>query len=397
MTNKSYIIEGRQFRTENDYKLGLRDKQTITKIKSSAQFNEKEFLENLLQKIEKNEIKLYTILKEDFLEEILEQIEICNQQLNNKNSSKKLGVSTFEIKKNINKNVNKNINKNINKKKLDKLDENIIDEFARKKLRKIERNRKFVAFSCGIIAFFCIGYFVYYSYQSYRTRRNYEYLSELIQDGSDGTFDSSALSYNGLTGEIQAPEILEEYKKIYNMNKKLIGWLKIDDTNIDYPVMQTDNNEYYLDHNLNQEKDNNGSIFMDKDCDVIVRNTNFILYGHHMKDGSMFGGLSKYSSKEYYSEHKYINFDTIYEKGTYEVMYVFRSEIYNKEDIVFKYYQFIDAASEKEFNSYMKEMEAMSLYETGVTAQYGDKLLTLSTCDYSVTDGRFVVVAKRIE
>lgn len=388
MTNKSYIIEGRHFRTENDYKLGLRDKQTITQIKSSEKFNEIEFLENLLQKIEKNEIKLYTILKEDFLEEILEQIDRCNQQLNDKNKGKK------EKKNKTNQSNQRSSNKTNTR---NRLDENKIDEFARKKLMKIERNRRFIAFSCGIIAVFCIGYFAFYSFQSYRTRRNYEYLSELKEDGNGNASDSSALSNYGLSGETLAPEILEEYKKIYNMNKKLIGWLKIDDTNIDYPVMQTDNNEYYLDHNLNQEKDNNGSIFMDKECDVILGNTNFILYGHHMKDGSMFGGLSKYSSKEYYSEHKYINFDTIYEKGTYEVMYVFRSEIYNKEDIVFKYYQFIDAVSEKEFNSYMKEMEAISLYETGVTAQYGDKLLTLSTCDYSVADGRFVVVAKRIE
>lgn len=190
--------------------------------------------------------------------------------------------------------------------------------------------------------------------------------------------------------------VLEEYQTLYNKNKKMVGWIKIEDTEIDYPVMQTVNNEYYMDHNFNQEYDRNGSLFLDKDCDIVHRNTNLIIYGHHMKSGKMFGGLNKYSSQEYCKEHPNIQFDTIYERGTYEVMYVFRSRIYNEDEVVFKYYQFLDAASTQEFNSNMQEMAALSLYDTGVTASYGDQLLTLSTCDYSEEDGRFVVVAKRV-
>ena len=167
-------------------------------------------------------------------------------------------------------------------------------------------------------------------------------------------------------------------------------------SNIDFPVMQTDDNEYYLHHNLNQQYDKNGSIFMDKDCDVLKPSTNFILYGHHTKTGQMFGKLELYQEEDYYKEHQYINFDTIYEKGTYQIMYVFRSRVYKEDEIVFKYYQFIDANGEQEFNSNMQEMAAMSFYDTGVTAEYGDQLLTLSTCDYQEKDGRFVVVAKKI-
>ena len=137
--------------------------------------------------------------------------------------------------------------------------------------------------------------------------------------------------------------------------------------------MQTTDNEYYLDHNLNQEYDKNGSIFMDKDCDVLKPSTNFILYGHPC-----------------------IQFDTIYEKGQYEIMYVFRSRVYSEDEIVFKYYQFIDAQSEQEFDSYMNDMAEMSLYDTGVPASFGDQLLTLSTCDYQEKNGRFVVVAKKV-
>ena len=177
----------------------------------------------------------------------------------------------------------------------------------------------------------------------------------------------------------------------------MIGWVKIDGTYIDYPVMQTTDNEYYLDHNMNQEYDKNGTIFMDKDCDVLKPSTNYILYGHHMKNGRMFGQLDLYQKESYYKDHPYISFDTIYEKGTYQVMYVFRSKVYKETEIAFKYYQFIDANGEQEFASYMQEMAEMSFYDTGVTAEYGDQLLTLSTCDYQETDGRFVVVAKKIE
>ena len=200
-----------------------------------------------------------------------------------------------------------------------------------------------------------------------------------------------------LDNEQEPKEVLEEYKKLLNENKKLIGWLTIDDTNIDYPVVQTSDNDYYQDHNLNQEYDKNGSIFMDKDCDVLQPSTNFILYGHHMKSGNMFGKLDLYASESYGKKHSLIQFDTIYEKGVYQVMYVFRSRVYKEEDVVFKYYQFIDANSEQEFDSNMAQMAKDSLYDTGVTAEYGDRLLTLSTCDYQEKDGRFVVVAKKIE
>ena len=212
-------------------------------------------------------------------------------------------------------------------------------------------------------------------------------LSRLVFEDSKGS---------KLFFEIQVLDRLDEYKNLLNKNKRLIGWVKIDDTYIDYPVLQTVNNDYYLNHNFDQEEDKNGSIFLDKDCSIYPRSTNLILYGHHMRSGRMFGQLNKYSSEKFYKEHKYIQFDTIYEKGTYEVMYVFRSKIYEESEIVFKYYQFTDAVSETEFESNMMQMADMSLYDTGVSAEYGDELLTLSTCDYYTSDGRFVVVAKKI-
>ena len=248
----------------------------------------------------------------------------------------------------------------------------------------------------AILAVICLGYVGVYTYYDHRTRNKYEALAALKDKPVAETPENSVVIHY-VDEDTDIPPILDEYKNVYNKYKKLIGWIKIDDTNIDYPVVQTTDNEYYLDHNLNQEYDKNGSIFMDKDCDVLKPSTNLILYGHHMRSGQMFGKLDKYEDESFYRDHPIIQFDTIYEKGVYQVMYAFRSKVYSEQDIVFKYYQFIDAMSEQEFDSNMQEMAAMSLYDTGVSARYGDRLLTLTTCDYQEKDGRFVVVAKKIE
>ncbi len=275
-----------------------------------------------------------------------------------------------------------------------------VEAYVQEELKKRERNRKVLIILCSLVAAACLLYVGMYSYEDYRTKENYEQMAEWKEQPPAvnvpvGQEDAPVINYTDSDTEV--PEILDEYKNLFNMNKKLIGWLKIDDTIIDYPVMQTYDNEYYLTHNINQEKDRNGALFLDKDCDVLAPSTNLIIYGHHMKSGRMFGNLDDYESESYYKKHSVIQFDTIYEKGTYEIMYVFRSRVYSEAEVVFKYYQFIDCYSEKEFDSYMQEMAALSLYDTGVTAEYGDRLLTLSTCDSTVEDGRFVVVAKRIE
>ncbi|MCR5278200.1 MAG: class B sortase [Lachnospiraceae bacterium] len=247
-------------------------------------------------------------------------------------------------------------------------------------------------------AAFSIGYFVKYYSAARRLQESTDNLTELKENTQIASMISVKPVINRVyPEEIVVPDILEEYQALYNKNKSLVGWIKIDDTVIDYPVTQTEDNEYYLKHNFNLKEDANGCIFLDAACDIILGNTNWILYGHHMNNGKMFSSLIKYANKDFYEKHKYIQFDTIYEKGTYEVMYAFRSRVYASDVVTFKYYQFIDALSAEEFDSAMEEMAKDSLIDTGVTASFGDRLLTLSTCDYQEQNGRFVVVAKRIE
>ena len=193
--------------------------------------------------------------------------------------------------------------------------------------------------------------------------------------------------------------VLEKYKSLYLKNKNLIGWIKIDDTNIDYPVMKSinGNGEFYLDHDYNGNEDHNGTLFMDDKCDPIGPSDNLIIYGHNMKSGQMFGELDNYKSESFYQKHKYVCFDTIYSEGIYEVIFAFQSKVYSEADITFKYYQFIEPNSKEEFDSGIEAMRQMSIYDTGAEVEYSDQLITLSTCDYDESNGRFVVVCKRVD
>ena len=384
MTNKIYVVEGRQFRTETDYKRALRDKKIIDGLRGKIAGGSVARQKQLLYELQNGKYQFQTLLGQDFEDELTEMIQ------KTENSAKRSKNRMAENKRGKG-------NPTVKKQKGTKEEALALEEEARKELRKQERRRKQIIYLCSAIGMICLCYFGMYYYYDYKTGSSYEQLNDLKEKPVIYAEEDNEVKIHYTSDEpAEKKEVLEEYKNLINKNKKLIGWVKIADTNIDYPVMQTTDNEYYLDHNLNQEYDKNGSIFMDKDCDVLKPSTNLILYGHHMKSGRMFGDLDEYSKQKYCEEHPYIQFDTIYEKGIYQVMYVFRSRVYSEEEVNFKYYQFIDALSEQEFDSYMQEMAAMSLYDTGVTASYGDQLLTLSTCDYQEKDGRFVVVAKKV-
>ena len=380
MSQQNYEVSGRTFRTKQDYYYACKDAEAIKKIKNNTDWNSIEKLQTLYDELENHKYHFYTLLGDDFTEEVEEQLEELkkNPPVENK---KKQSLRT----------ANKSTNDN---KRFEEYDASMQLQIL-SELKKQERKRKMTIFILSILAAACLSYVGVYFYQFEKNKIDYSGLAELKKD-IDIT-DTQASYTITLEEEKEKPPILAKYETLYKKNKKLIGWLKIDDTNIDYPVMQTVNNEYYLDHNFNQEYDKNGSLFLDKDCNAAFPNTNMIIYGHHMKSGKMFGNLNYYSKESYYKEHPRIQFDTIYEEGLYDIMYVFRSRIYNEDEVVFKYYKFLDVNSEDEFYSAMDEMARMSLYDTGVTAAYGDKLITLSTCDSSEEDGRFVVVAKKIK
>lgn len=204
--------------------------------------------------------------------------------------------------------------------------------------------------------------------------------------------------------------MLPEYETLYEQNSDIIGWLRIEDTVIDYPVMQTmEDEDYYLSYDFNKKANDNGCLIMDTDSVVgvgtadnqyeggVKPSTNLIIHGHTMKSGMMFGGLRKYADENYGRNHSVISFDSLYEKREYELIAVFYSQVYLKKDNVFKYYRFFQADTQEEFDNWYENIKSMSLYDTGISAEFGDEFITLSCCSYHTEDGRFVVVGKRIK
>ena len=193
-------------------------------------------------------------------------------------------------------------------------------------------------------------------------------------------------------------EQVEKIREMQKNNKDIKAWIKIDDTKIDYPVVQGEDNEYYLTHSYKNEKNKYGSIFLKSQSIINNSNSNLILYGHNMKDGEMFGQLLNYAKKDYYEKHKTITFVTDEEVREYKIFAAFKSRVfYKKEKNVFRFYDGINFENEEEYNSYIENVKKIQLYDTGTTAEFGEQLLTMITCEYSQKNGRMVVVAKRIK
>lgn len=359
------------------------DEEKIRKIKRTYDLSKDEEVLKLFTLLQSGEIRFTTPMGRNFDDMIYEKAEAIKAK--KRENTSKQAVSGKNGKKDSQKKESGNKERKKGRRKIVVLTQK---EFA---------VRKIMMGVLLLLAISCLGYFGFYCYEAWLVDKENEHLTNLKENETVNQMYQDEVVEEQIGEETKYFKVLDEYKSLYHQNQNLIGWLKIADTIIDYPVMQTGDNDYYQNHNINLEEDRNGALFMDTACDVKLPSTNYIIYGHNMRSGKMFGSLDQYESEKFYKEHHQIEFDTIYEKGTYEVMYVFRSRVYQKDEVVFKYYQFIDANSEEEFNSYMSEMAAISLYDTGVTASYGDQLLTLSTCDYEEEDGRFVVVAKRVE
>ena len=221
--------------------------------------------------------------------------------------------------------------------------------------------------------------------------------SESISDDAASSEASTEAPQESSSEEAVEP-VPNPYADSYTANADMAAWLKIPDTIIDYPVMWTPRDEnYYLYRDFNGRDNQNGCLILDTDSSVDPLTTNLIIHGHNMKSGAMFGHLLDYEKQDFYENHKKIILYTPQCQRNYEVIAVFRSQVYKKTDEVFKFYQFFQADTEEEFNDFYNNIKKLSIYDTGVTAEFGDHFITLSTCVYHVTNGRLVVVAKEVE
>ena len=198
------------------------------------------------------------------------------------------------------------------------------------------------------------------------------------------------------TGQSTEESRTSAYAKVFASNEDMIAWLNIAGTQIDYPVMQTpEDEEYYLRRDFFGKDDKNGCLLMDTDSDINRKGANLIIHGHNMRSGMMFGTLEEYKDSAYGSSHNTFHLYTREEDREYQLIAAFYSKVYSSNEKVFKYYQYFGASNEKEFENFYDNIKKLSLYDTGVEAEYGDEFLTLSTCAYQTKNGRFVVIAKR--
>ena len=251
--------------------------------------------------------------------------------------------------------------------------------------RNKNKRIKLVLLAIFIMAFIAgICYIGYYMYSKDKDKKDNENILENIE------IDNTNVTP-------QKTEKMLKLEELQKENNEIIGWLEIEGTNINYPVLQAKDNDYYLSHNYKKENSRAGSLFLDKDFDLVNGSSNYLIYGHRNTQGLMFEDLLKYDNEDFYKQHKNIKFTTNQEDAIYEIMAVFYSRVYYKsEKNVFRYYYFVNAETEEEYNQYVDNAKKVSIYDTGMTAQYGEQLLTLSTCEYSQKDGRFAIVAKKV-
>ena len=262
---------------------------------------------------------------------------------------------------------------------------------AKHQNKKQKVNGKLIAIIVlSIILIVSIAYLIYYVYMQWQNKKMMEDLANFVST------PNTEVSQNASEEEQRKQTLLANLQELKKQNSDLVGWLTVDGTEVNYPVVQTNNNDYYVNHNFEKQSNELGSIFLDKDCSIEKPTANFLIYGHRSNGGQMFETLTKYKEEDFYKEHPTFEFATLDEVSEYQIIAVFQSQVYLKNQDVFKYYFFKDAETEEEFNNYIENVKKLSLYNIAETAEYGDQLITLSTCDYHVTDGRFAIVAKKV-
>lgn len=289
------------------------------------------------------------------------------------------------------------------------------EKWRQKKLTMQQTIYRTAGIACILLACGCFVYFAFSQYSEAEKTRELELIKEkksisqavnwyfAKKEENQGTEtliteNKEQSEYNEENStQTQKKEVLPEYSTLYAQYPNLCGWLKIEGTQVDLPVMQTGDNEYYLHRNIDGAEDKNGSLFLDYRANSIEPSSNLIIYGHNMKNGSMFGSLKNYLETDFTEGHRTIQFDTIYEKQKYQLVAVCLSKVEYQDEGGFRYYNFIQAETEEQMQEFINYVRDCAIYSDVNAITKEDKLLTLSTCNSYVEDGRLFVVAKKIE
>lgn len=296
--------------------------------------------------------------------------------------------------------------------------------YKSKRKRFVMSRGTYYALICIFAAVFLLSavYLGGYLWETQSAQGDYDELENLRQQGIPTTTPDGVPGSTEGTGttETQPPTVLPELQKIYELNNDLVGYLNFpyDNLNLQYPVMQSPADEdFYLSHDFYGDESIAGCPYVPLSCDVFQPSDNVVIYGHYLKTGGMFGNLTYYRERSYWESHQTFSFDTLYERHTYQIFAVFKTaakQYTDNGDVWgYPYHRLNNFATEEDFDKFIAdvkgaaftsgEYQGWSFYDTGITPQYGDKLLCLSTCEYTMkdpdgtTNGRLVIMAVRID
>ena len=260
------------------------------------------------------------------------------------------------------------------------------------------------------------GYFM----ETNRASDDYDALASIYQQATGSQSNASSGSEASAPQGTQPPTILPELQSIYDLNNDLVGYLNFpyDDLNLQYPVMQCpEDDDFYLDHDFYGNDSVAGCPYIPMYCDVFKPSDNVVIYGHNLRTGGMFNKLTNYRNKSYWETHQTFQFDTLYERHTYQIFAVFKTAAkqYTTDGKAwgYPYHRINEFYAKEDFDKFIADIKGAAFngggykgatfYDTGITPQYGDKILCLSTCEYTMRDpdgtvnGRLVVMAVRID
>ena len=213
------------------------------------------------------------------------------------------------------------------------------------------------------------------------------------ENPADNSSDKSDLYNKNLTAE---PLDHTPFQRLSEINSDFVGWLSIEDTEIDYPVMKSAENdpEFYLHRDFEKNYSYSGTLFIGEGCDA--DSDAFVIYGHNMNTGSMFGSLDSYKSGSFALEHKDIVLRTPKENRVYRVFAAFQTSLLPEDSDDFAYYRSVGELSKTEYKEALENIRKMSLISLNEAPNYPAQIMFLSTCYYHTDEGRFVVAAYRI-
>lgn len=219
---------------------------------------------------------------------------------------------------------------------------------------------------------------------------------EIIGSTEDSGADTpSDISERSGTGSSAAADT-EPFRRLSGVNSDFVGWLSIEDTVIDYPVMKSSESdpEFYLHRDFDKNYSYSGTLFIGEGCNA--DSDAFVIYGHNMNAGTMFGSLDSYKSGSFALEHKDIVFRTPKENRVYRVFAAFQTTLLPEGADGFAYYRSVGKLTEGEYDTALENIRQMSLISMNDSPEYPEQILFLSTCYYHTDEGRFVVAAYRI-